>query len=125
MDNEQPLLLVIEDDSSTRYILGRILGQSGWRVVAVPTVTEGFELLGAEPACVIVDLQLSDGRGEDLLRRIREEGYSGRVVICTAIRDKNRLEELSTFHPDAIIHKPIEMRELIDACSATVMPQAG
>jgi DNA-binding response OmpR family regulator len=117
MDNALPLLLVVEDDSSTRYILTRILGQSGWRVVAVPTIAEGVQLLEARPACVLVDLQLSDGRGEVLLGQIREQGQSGRVVICTAIRDKDRIDELSTLRPDAIIYKPIEMHELIAACS--------
>ena len=67
---------------------------------------------------MLVDLQLSDGRGEDLLHRIREGGHSGRVVICTAVRDKDRIEGLSSYQPDAIIHKPIEMSELLEACSA-------
>src|SRR5215213_5025920 len=90
MDNAPPLLLIVEDDSSTRYILTRILEQQGWKVVAVPTVAEGLGLLDAKPACVVVDLQLADGRGESLLRRIREDSRASRVVICTAVRDRSR-----------------------------------
>jgi len=118
MDKTQPLLLIVEDDSSTRFILTRILGQSGWRVLAVPTVAEGIDLLEAKPACVLVDLQLSDGRGEALLSRIREDGGTSRVVVCTAVRDKSRLEGLGPLRPDAIIHKPIELKELLEACTA-------
>ena len=118
METTQPLLLIVEDDSSTRYILARILGQQGWRVLAVPTVAEGIDLLDAKPACVLVDLQLSDGRGEALLSRIREDDRPSRVVVCTAVRDKDRLESLGPFRPDAIIHKPIELKELLEACTA-------
>src|SRR3954464_13517487 len=118
MDTTQPLLLIVEDDSSTRYILTRILGQQGWRVMAVPTVAEGIGLLDSKPECVLVDLQLSDGRGEALLSRIREDGGNSRVVVCTAVRDKGRLEGPHPFPPDGIIHKPIELKELLEACSA-------
>jgi DNA-binding response OmpR family regulator len=118
MDNAPPLLLIVEDDLSTRYILTRILGQSGWTVRAVPTLAEGLALLDTKPDCVVVDLQLSDGLGEAVVRRIREQGLVSRVVVCTAVRDAGRLEGLSELRPDAVIHKPIEMSELLQACSA-------
>ena len=45
METTLPLLLIVEDDSSTRYILARIMGQKGWRVLAVPTVAGGMNAI--------------------------------------------------------------------------------
>jgi DNA-binding response OmpR family regulator len=117
MNNTQPLLLIVEDDLSTRYILSKILVGQGWNVFAVPTLAEGLNRLDLKPACVIVDLQLSDGGGEDLLRHIRDEGIESHVVVCTAVRNEERLEAVRMLKPTAIIHKPIEMRELLEACA--------
>src|SRR4051812_33498488 len=118
MDNSLPLLLIVEDDTSTRYILSRILVQRGWDVLAVPTLAEALVLLRNKPACVLVDLQLSDGGGETVLRHIRAERLESRIVVCTAVRDKLRLDDLMALKPDAIIHKPVEMHELLQACEA-------
>lgn len=118
MDQSNPLLLIVEDDFSTRYVLAKVLRDQGWTVVAVPTVAEGIGLLEKEPACVVVDLKLADGTGEALLRRIRDAGLVSRVVVCTAVRDTGRLDELRTYAPDAVIYKPVEIRELLEACHA-------
>jgi DNA-binding response OmpR family regulator len=117
MIDPQPLLLIVEDDLSTRYILSKILVGQGWNVFAVPTLAEGLNLLDLKPVCVIVDLLLSDGHGEALLRHIREEGIESHVVVCTAVRNEERLEAVRTLHPAAIIHKPIEWKELLQACT--------
>jgi len=118
MQHSNPLLLIVEDDISTRYVLARVLKDQGWSIVAVPTLAEGIHRLQEEPACIIVDLQLSDGTGEALLRQIRDAGLISRVVVCTAVRDTGRLEELGTYAPDAVIHKPVDLRELLEACHA-------
>lgn len=116
MDQSTPLLLIVEDDFSTRYILAKVLQEQGWNIAAVPTVAEAMPFLDKEPACIVVDLKLSDGTGEELLRRIRDAGLISRVVVCTAVRETDRLEELRALSPDMVIHKPVEMQELIEAC---------
>jgi len=110
-------LLVVDDDSWTRYALTRILGQHGWKVESGSTVAEGLDLLGMHPACVILDLLLSDGDGAAVLRQIRDDGLDIRVVVCTAVIDERRLEGVKSLKPDVIIHKPIDVNELVDACS--------
>jgi DNA-binding response OmpR family regulator len=116
MHEAKSLLILVEDDSWTRYALARILGQHGWKVVSGSTVAEGLSLLGSRPSCVILDLQLSDGDGAAVLRQIREDGLDIRVVVCTAVIDERRLEGVKSLRPDAIVHKPIEMNELLSAC---------
>src|SRR5215207_4864355 len=96
MSERRPTLLIVEDDGLTRYALARILGQHGWKVEAVSTVAEGLGRLDAAPACIVVDLMLPDGSGEDVLRRVREAGLGSRVVVVTAVSEKSRPEDLES-----------------------------
>lgn len=125
MNSPQGTLLVVEDDAWTRYALTRLLGRHGWSVVAVPTVAEALEWLPTAPVCIILDLALPDGTGEAVLRGVREAGLGSRVVVCTAIMDEGRLEGLRPLTPDAIIHKPLLMSALLDACSGASLTDLG
>jgi len=117
MRGTNDVLLVIDDDSSTRYALIRVLGRHGWNVIAASSVAEGLDLLGRQPSCMILDLDLPDGDGAAVLRQIREDGLDIRVVVCTGVTDERKLEGVRSLNPDAIIHKPIQINDLLDACS--------
>ena len=67
------------------------------------TVAEGVEHLQSAPDCVILDLDLPDGRGESVLRSIGERGIDSRVVVCTAAADEGRLDDVSSLHPHAVL----------------------
>jgi len=118
MDGSNATLLIVDDDASTRFALKRLMGQRGWRIITAATVAEGIESLGSVPACVILDLTLPDGSGERVLRQIREGGLSSRVIVNTATTDEAMLESVRRLGPDAVFHKPIEMKQLLEACSA-------
>jgi len=109
-------LLVVDDDAWTRYALTRLLKLKGFHVLAASTLAQGLDLLDTGPDCVILDLGLPDGRGEAILRKVREEGLASRVVVCSVIADARRLEVLKSLQPDAILTKPVELRDILHAC---------
>src|SRR3954470_3391280 len=117
MDGMRIPLLIVEDDVGTRIALSRLLGRGGWGVLTAAWMSVGIDLIGSEPACILLDLDLPDGTGEDVLRAIREAGLRSRVVVSTAASDPCRLEKLKELRPDAIIHKPVNVDDLILACS--------
>jgi len=117
MDGSDPIILIVDDDRSTRYVLKRLLGPRGWKIITASTVAEAIELLRFAPACVILDLILPDGCGERVLRRIREGGLSSRVIVSTGTTDEAMLEVVRRLSPDAIVRKPVEMKQLLQACS--------
>ena len=116
MRDSQTLLLIIEDDVWTRKALARLMARVGWRILTAATVAEGVDHLRSEPDCVILDLDLPDGRGELVLRSISELGIKSRVVVCTAAVDDQRMESLQTLHPHAILRKPVDVDALLCAC---------
>jgi len=118
MCDSQTLLLIVEDDVWTRKALTRLMGRNGWKILTASTVAEGVEHLQSAPDCVILDLDLPDGRGELVLRTIAEQGIGCRVVVCTAAADEGRLDGVSNLNPHAILHKPVDTDALLEACGA-------
>src|SRR4051794_26255021 len=116
MDGTRIPLLIVEDDVATRFALTRLLGRRGWSVATASSMTEGILKIRTEPACILLDLDLPDGTGEDVLRAIREAGLRSRVVVSTAAVDEDRLERLKDLRPDAIVHKPVNVDDLLEAC---------
>lgn len=125
MDSSNLPLLIVDDDAWTRFALKRLLGQRGWKISTAATVAEGVESLGSAPACVILDLNLPDGNGVRVLRQIREERLSTRVIVSTATGDESLLETVRQLEPDAIIHKPVDVKHLLEACCASAADRAG
>jgi hypothetical protein len=61
--------------------LPRLLTSEGWQVRSAGTEAEGLDLLTPEPDCPVLDLMLSDGDGESILRRAGEAGLRTRVAV--------------------------------------------
>jgi len=118
MRDSRTLLLIVEDDSWTREDLARLMARNGWTILTAATVAEGVEHLRSQPDCVILDLDLPDGRGESVLRWMDERGIDSRVVVCTAAADEERLDDVNRLNPHAILHKPVDVGEMLAACGA-------
>jgi DNA-binding response OmpR family regulator len=115
-------LLIVEDDGSTRRALRSVFGRMGWDVIGAATVVDGLARLeeGPPPDAMIVDLMLPDGRGEDLLQRVRELGLATRLVVLSGVISTTRIEGLADLRPDAVLPKTMSIGEvwegLIRAC---------
>lgn len=81
----QPVILVIDDEPSIADALKIILEDSGYSVLIAVTGRSGFAL-----ACEgrvdlsIIDIQLPDMSGLDVLSAIHEREPDGRVIIITS-----------------------------------------
>ena len=109
MKGQQHRLLLVEDHEATRHILRRILALTltGWNVAEAATVEEGLAQLDPPPDCVLLDLELPDGPGEDILRKVRKDHLSTRVVVNTGTANLARLEAVSALKPEAVLQKPL------------------
>src|SRR3954452_16039164 len=112
MNGQQHRMLLVEDDQDTRNILRRILTLCGWEVVEACSIAEGMARLDPPPDCLLLDLQLPDGDGEEILRKVREDGLPTRVVVNTGIGDPARLGEVAGLHPDSLLRKPLDSQGL-------------
>jgi two-component system nitrogen regulation response regulator GlnG len=80
-----PKLLVVDDEPIICHSFRRVFASRGVEVVTAGTVAEGWRRFEAErPDIVVLDLQLPDGSGLDLFRRIAAGDPRRPVVMITA-----------------------------------------
>jgi FixJ family two-component response regulator len=75
---------VVDDDPSMLRGVGRLLRQHGFEAVPFDTA-EGLRDHGRfdEACCIILDINLSDGSGIDLRRRLAASGVSVPIIYIT------------------------------------------
>lgn len=106
-----PRILVVEDDSSVRALVCSYLRNLGYDVVDVLSLASAFRILKAGKVdAIVLDLELEDGEGYDILRSKYAESA---VVIVTSVRS-DVLDRVVSFElgADDYIIKPIELKEL-------------
>lgn len=106
-------ILVVEDEEKLVDILARSLRAEGYSVDGVRTAAEGMEYAKAYAYdLMILDLQLPDGTGTGLLKRLREQGHAMPALILTARGDLDSKVENFRAGADDYVVKPVAMAEL-------------
>jgi two-component system response regulator AtoC len=79
-----PHALVVDDDSSSRRALAKLVAEQGFAVQSAGSLSEARGRLLAEPPnVVLLDLVLPDGTGFDLIQNLREQDDRVEVVVIT------------------------------------------
>jgi len=102
-------LLVVEDHEMTRNLLRSRFIRMGWQVFVAATVAEAIALLDSEPppCCLILDIELPDGTGDQVLRKLRLLGLKTRVIVSSGTSDPAKLEAMAKLKPDEFLPKPM------------------
>ncbi|QDV39286.1 response regulator [Tautonia plasticadhaerens] len=118
MDGHGHRMLLVEDSEGTRLALRRIFARRGWEVIEAATIAKGVAILDHSdpPDCLILDMDLPDGRGDTILRKVRDERLPTRVVVHSGTQDEALLRELEALRPDAVLPKPADPDRLCRAC---------
>ncbi|HEY6661079.1 MAG TPA: sigma-54 dependent transcriptional regulator [Pyrinomonadaceae bacterium] len=109
--NEQ--ILVVDDDQAIRWTLREALQSWGFAPVEASSVAEALRQFQAElPAAVLLDIDLPDGSGLDVLRDIKREHPDAIVIMITGnVQIDNTISALRGGAYD-FIAKPINLEEL-------------
>ena len=106
-------VLIIEDDPDSRAMLEEILTIDGFTVDAAANGTDGESFLDVSSYdLLILDWELPDTSGVDLLKRFRQKGVGAPILMLTArshIEDKEKGFE---YGADDYLTKPFNVREL-------------
>jgi DNA-binding response OmpR family regulator len=111
MQEMTSLVLVVEDDLNLREPLEHLLRQRQFEVVCADTAEDAIHLLGSRrPDAAIVDLQLRQGSGRDVIVRMPSRAP---VIIFSGMRSLSG--ELERLRPRTrLIEKPCSLTWLID-----------
>ncbi|QOV89118.1 response regulator transcription factor [Humisphaera borealis] len=111
-------ILIVEDDAISAQAMRILLRRSGWLVEVAPTIADANAYLDRNtPHTIILDLMLPDGDGSLVLRRVRDQALKTRVTVTTATADAGWIDRVKALNPHAILRKPIELTELMNALS--------
>jgi DNA-binding response OmpR family regulator len=112
--SESRTILIAEDDVDIASALSRGLAADGYVPLVAHDAATALERHG-EARCdaAIVDMMLGTDRGIDLVRRLREGGMAGPVLILSALSGvEDRTEGLDA-GADDYVAKPFEYAELL------------
>jgi DNA-binding response OmpR family regulator len=107
-------VLVVEDDRVTARTLQNLLGHYGYAVKVAHTVREAIEQLDALPQIILLDFNLPDGDGSQVMAAVRSRGLDARVAVVTAEMDHDRLRRLNIYRPDVTLQKPLDFFKLLE-----------
>src|ERR1051325_11184849 len=105
--------VIVEDDDACRSLLDKFLRVRGHVTGCAGSLAEARPMLGEDCKRVILDLNLPDGNGTELLRQIRESNLPIKVAVTTGLQDRTLMAQVSQLQPDAFFTKPVDLRELI------------
>ena len=113
-EHAPPLVLLVEDDQTLRDIVARNLEARRYRVASAATCADAIERVQTGcPDVLLLDINLPDGSGWDVLRAMRGQCLNVPTVVMSAVQcSRVRLEE---FHPDAYLLKPFPLSALLAA----------
>jgi FixJ family two-component response regulator len=118
------MVAVVDDDPGLLKALGRLLTELGYRV---ELFASGEALMNArasfEATCLVIDINLGDGSGLDLARRLDNFGVAVPIIFMTGGQDDAIRAECLDFGCAAFLLKPFTEERLTEAIAEAIRPR--
>ncbi len=112
-DDDAPHLLVVDDDTRIRSLLGQFLTENGFRTTMAGNAEEARRRLESlEFDLIILDVMMPGESGIDLTRSLRENKAVPILMLTALSETDNRIVGLEA-GADDYLPKPFDPRELI------------
>jgi len=111
------LALVIEDDPDQRRFLERMLGGSGWRVVAAADGEAGLVAAAEQrPDAIILDIMMPLLNGYQTCRRLKADPATRAIPVVIVTTKDQPADEFwaKEVGAEAFLAKPVDIRELVE-----------
>lgn len=107
------VVLLVEDEPPLRTIIARNLIARGHTLVAVDSVGDAITAMcTCLPHVILLDVNLPDGTGWEVLRWLRAVGHRVPTVVYSAVPLSQK--RVAEFQPDAVLLKPFPMDSLVE-----------
>jgi two-component system cell cycle response regulator DivK len=122
-------ILVVEDDSSYRKLLGVWLEQEGFEPILVDNLEAAFVNVAAEPLpeAVLLDIHLGSKNGLTLVHWVRKQKHLAHLLIVAVTgddswKDNKRVRDAGC---DAWLSKPLDFKTLRDILASIGVQSIG
>jgi CheY-like chemotaxis protein len=112
-------IAIVDDEPAVRALLDAILASRGWTVEGYASVAEALVGLTEKqaPDLMIVDIQLPDGCGLDLIGQVRDRtGRAVPAIVLSGLRDERDMTRGFAAGAIDFIGKPFRREELLARC---------
>ncbi len=116
-----PLIVVMDDDASTRVLVAAVLRKEGYDVLAAEDGAQGLALIREhKPDLVVSDVQMPNLDGFGVLEAVRadETTTTTPIILLTSLQDRANMRQGMTTGADDYLTKPFAPQELRDAVNA-------
>ena len=114
MANQGASILVVDDEQLLRWSLENDLQEAGYSVSSVSTGEEAIELIRSnEPDLILLDINLPQMDGIQVLKNIRGFGATCVVIMLTAMTDISHAVEAIRSGAVDYIPKPFDLNDVI------------
>ena len=111
-----PRVYLIDDDSSVRRSVERLLRTEAYQVESYPSADEFLETCRmAQHGCIVLDLRMPGLSGEGLQDRLRTMKEALPIIIITGHGDVRTRVSMMEKGAVAFLSKPFDDQELLDA----------
>ena len=111
-EQEAMAILVVDDEARLRQTIARWLVARGYRVDEAATRGDAVVAIGrARYDLLLLDVNLPDATGWDVLRDLDAAGRSLPTVVFSAVPPSAR--RVREFRPFGVLHKPFPMEALL------------
>lgn len=117
---EQPLVLVVDDDTELCDNLWELLREQGFRVALAHDETAARHCLqSAEVHVVLIDMRLPNGNGADVFRMVQSSSPRSKTILITGFRAEvtDLIERARAAGADAVCYKPFDVASLLNTVS--------
>ena len=112
-------VLIVEDNDDLRALLGDVLDEAGFEVLAVSNGAEALQAAdGWRPAVIVLDLMMPVMDGAAFLRERRQVPWLASVPVLVLTAHPYHHRVLDGLGPSAVLRKPYELDEMIAAVQA-------
>ena len=108
-------ILCVEDEDGIRKRLINILSYYFDDIYEANSGQKGFEIYSEyKPNIIFTDIQMNDGDGIELIKKIRKNDIQTKIVVLTAYSSEEYLFDLINLNIDHYILKPFNATKLKD-----------
>ncbi len=110
-------ILSIDDSKAVHAFIDRCLNGTGWKVIHAMSGQEGLGSLLKDPKefhLVLLDWEMPDLNGPEVLKRIRESHLSLPVVMLTSKNNIAEIEQMMASGATEFVMKPFTPEILIE-----------
>ena len=110
----KPLVMVVDDEPGVRELIGDALRLGGYDAVEAADGQEALHIMSrTQPALLIVDVNMPEMNGFELVKAIRDRGQLTPVIMLSARGDRVDVTHGLQIGADDYVRKPFGLEELL------------